>query len=67
MAAEEDIVQRLSRLDTCAVSDALDRLGLHGATTGVGPLWPCPRICGRAVSEVMGLSYESMLRDGGGQ
>ena len=50
MAAEEDIVQRLSRLDTCAVSDALDRLGLHGATTGVGPLWPCPRICGRSVT-----------------
>ncbi len=50
MSGERDIIERLSRLDTCAVSDALDRLGLRGATTGVGPLWPCPRICGRAVT-----------------
>ena len=50
MSGEQDIVQRLSQLDTCAVSDALDRLGLRGATTGVGPVWPCPRICGRSVT-----------------
>ncbi len=50
MSGERDVVQRLSRLDTCAVSDALDRLGLRGAATGVSPLWPCPRICGRAVT-----------------
>lgn len=50
MSGEKDIVERLSLLDTCAVSDALDRLGLRGATTGVGPLWPCPRICGRSVT-----------------
>lgn len=50
MSGEQDIVQRLSRLDTCAVSDALDRLGLRGATTGIGPVWPCPRICGRSVT-----------------
>lgn len=35
-----DIVARLRILDTCAVSDALDTLGLAGATTGIGPLWP---------------------------
>ena len=50
MSGERDIIARLSRLDTCAVSDALDRLGLHGATTGAGPVWPCPRICGRTVT-----------------
>ncbi len=50
MAGDQDIVQRLSRLDTCAVSDALDRLGLRGATTGVGPVWPCSRISGRSVT-----------------
>ncbi len=50
MSGEQEIVQRLSRLDTCAVSDALDRLGLRGATTGVGPVWSCPRICGRSVT-----------------
>jgi regulator of RNase E activity RraA len=48
--AREAIVERLGKLDTCAVSDALDSLGLKGATWGVGPLWPCPRIVGRAVT-----------------
>jgi len=40
----------LAKLDTCAASDALDSLGLKGATWGVGPLWQCPRIVGRAVT-----------------
>ncbi len=44
------LVERLARLDTCAVSDALDHFGLRGATTGVRPLWPCPKIAGRAVT-----------------
>lgn len=46
----EAIVERLAKLDTCAVSDALDSLGLKGATWGVRPQWPCPRIVGRAVT-----------------
>jgi regulator of RNase E activity RraA len=33
-------LERLRRLDTCAVSDALDTLKLPGATTGIRPLWP---------------------------
>jgi 4-hydroxy-4-methyl-2-oxoglutarate aldolase len=41
---------RLSRLDSCAVSDALDRLGLKGAVLGIRPLWPCPRIAGHCVT-----------------
>lgn len=32
--------ERLLRLDTCAVCDALDTLGLPGAVTGLRPLWP---------------------------
>ncbi len=48
--AEDSLVGRLGKLDTCAVSDALDRLGLRGATFGVRPLWACPRIVGRAVT-----------------
>ena len=43
-------INRLAKLDTCAVSDALDRLGLKGAVLGLRPLWPCPRIVGRAVT-----------------
>jgi 4-hydroxy-4-methyl-2-oxoglutarate aldolase len=48
--AREPIIERLSKLDTCAVSDALDSLALKGATWGIGPLWQCPRIVGRAVT-----------------
>jgi 4-hydroxy-4-methyl-2-oxoglutarate aldolase len=43
-------ITRLGKLDTCAVSDALDRLGLKGAVLGIGPLWPCPRVVGRCVT-----------------
>ena len=46
----EPIIERLAKLDTCAVSDALDSLNLKGATWGVRPMWPCPRIAGRAVT-----------------
>ena len=48
--ALETILERLARLDTCAVSDALDSLNLKGATWGVRPQWQCPRIVGRAVT-----------------
>jgi len=48
--AEDSLIGRLGKLDTCAVSDALDRLSLKGASFGVRPLWPCPRIVGRAVT-----------------
>ena len=46
----EAIIERLAKLDTCAVSDALDSLNLKGATWGVRPQWPCPKIAGRAVT-----------------
>jgi len=42
----DELVERFSKLDSCTVSDALDRLGLRGATLGIRPMWPCPRICG---------------------
>ena len=48
--AEDALVDRLSRLDSCSVSDALDRLGLGGAVSGVRPMWPCPKIMVRAVT-----------------
>ena len=48
--AREPIVERLLKLDTCAVSDGMDRLGLMGATYGVRPMWPCPKIVGRTVT-----------------
>jgi 4-hydroxy-4-methyl-2-oxoglutarate aldolase len=48
--AREALIERLLKLDTCAVSDGMDRLGLKGATFGVRPVWPCPKIVGRAVT-----------------
>jgi regulator of RNase E activity RraA len=36
----DELAARLRRLDACAVSDALDRLGLGGAVTGIAPLVP---------------------------
>ena len=46
----DETIARLAKLDTCAVSDALDRLGLPGAVLGIGPLWPCQRVVGRCVT-----------------
>jgi 4-hydroxy-4-methyl-2-oxoglutarate aldolase len=46
----DEALSRLAKLDTCAVSDALDRLGLKGAVLGIGPLWPCPRVTGRCIT-----------------
>ncbi len=48
--AQDNLVERLRKLDACTVSDALDKLGLKGATLGIRPQWPCPRIAGRAVT-----------------
>ena len=42
-----DLSQRLSELDACAVSDALDKLGLPGCVTGLPPLSVARRIAGR--------------------
>jgi regulator of RNase E activity RraA len=47
---DDDALSRLAKLDTCAVSDALDRLNLKGAVLGIRPLWPCPRIVARCVT-----------------
>lgn len=42
------LLDRLHALDSNTVSDALDFLGLPGATFGIRPLWDCPKIVGRA-------------------
>jgi regulator of RNase E activity RraA len=43
----DDTVTRLARLDSCAVSDALDTLGLAGTVTGIHRLTTTRRIAGR--------------------
>lgn len=51
-------IQRLRRLDACAVSDALDKLGLPGAVTGLPLRSTGPggnsRIAGRAITMKVG-------------
>lgn len=47
-------VQRLRRLDACAVSDALDKLRLPGAVTGLPQRSGRGRIAGRAVTMKVG-------------
>ena len=45
---------RLAELDACAASDALDRLGLPGAVTGILRQTTTRRICGRVITVKMG-------------
>lgn len=47
-------VSRLRRLDACAVSDALDKLQLPGAVTGIAQRSGPGRIAGRAVTMKVG-------------
>ncbi|MER5887811.1 isocitrate/isopropylmalate family dehydrogenase [Streptomyces sp. NPDC001941] len=47
-SAAEDVVDRLARLDTASVSDALDSLGVGGVLAGVAARVPGTRAAGRA-------------------
>jgi regulator of RNase E activity RraA len=42
-----DYIERLCRMDSCAVSDALDKLGLAGSVTGIARVSTDQRIAGR--------------------
>lgn len=46
----DDIAIRLARLDACAVSDALDQLGLPASVTGLAALSVRERISGRVTT-----------------
>lgn len=47
---DSTILERLGRLDTCAVSDSLDKLSLQGTVTGLSPLSTPAKICGRVIT-----------------
>jgi 4-hydroxy-4-methyl-2-oxoglutarate aldolase len=47
---QDSQVVRLRRLDSCAVSDALDALGLAGVLDGIAPVWAGARMAGRAIT-----------------
>lgn len=46
----DELISRLSALDSCAVSDALDKLGLKGAVAGIRRLSSDRRIAGRILT-----------------
>jgi 4-hydroxy-4-methyl-2-oxoglutarate aldolase len=43
------LVTRLRRLDTSALSDAIDVLGAGGVVTGISPIWPSAPVAGRVI------------------
>src|SRR5215467_51712 len=51
----EDVVSRLGRLDTCAVSDAMDKLGLRGVVTGIHQYSTQRKIAGRVLTVKLGI------------
>ena len=51
---ERTPLDRLAAQDTNTISDALDFMGLPGATYGLRPLWDCPKIVGRASTILLG-------------
>ncbi|MBK6849172.1 MAG: RraA family protein [Proteobacteria bacterium] len=55
----DTLLDRLARLDTGTVSDALDFLALAGATVGLRPLWNGPRVVGRASTVQLGPKTDS--------
>jgi len=54
-AISSEFVARLNRLDSCAVSDALDKLGFKGAVTGISPLTSVRRIAGKVLTIRLGV------------
>jgi 4-hydroxy-4-methyl-2-oxoglutarate aldolase len=52
--ASNELLRRLRRLDSCAVSDALDRLNLEGVVTGIPQQSGNQKIAGRAVTVKLG-------------
>ncbi len=48
------MISRLLKLDSCAVSDALDKLGLKGSVTGIERYSTDRRIAGRVVTVTLG-------------
>jgi 4-hydroxy-4-methyl-2-oxoglutarate aldolase len=47
---DSTILERLGRLDTCAVSDSLDKLSLKGTVAGLSPLSCLAKVYGRVMT-----------------
>src|SRR5438034_3862733 len=51
----DETITRLNQLDTCAVSDAMDKLGLHGVVTGIHQYSTQRKIAGRVLTVKLGI------------
>ena len=51
----DDFSTRLNQLDCCAVSDAMDRLGLRGVVTGINQYSTQRKIAGRVLTVKLGI------------
>src|SRR5262252_4903180 len=49
-----DLIARLNRLDSCALSDAMDKLGLRGVVTGIHQYSTQRKIAGRVITVKLG-------------
>jgi 4-hydroxy-4-methyl-2-oxoglutarate aldolase len=43
-------IERLKKMATTNVADALDKVGVRGAVIGIRPMYDCPKIAGKAVT-----------------
>ena len=50
----DDLLDRLKKIDSCAVSDAMDSLGLAGGVTGINNQTTKDKIVGRALTVELG-------------
>ncbi len=55
MSTHDEAVARLRRLDACAVSDAMDQLGLAGAARGLGAVSIRAKVCGKVRTVRLGV------------
>jgi 4-hydroxy-4-methyl-2-oxoglutarate aldolase len=60
----DPVVARLARLDACALSDALDALGLRGTVTGIPHRSGAVRIAGRCVTVKLVAAADAPARAG---
>src|SRR5262245_57895660 len=51
----DELSVRLNRLDSCAVSDAMDKLGLRGVVTGIHQYSTQRKIAGRVITVKLGI------------
>ena len=43
-------VERLKKMATTNIADALDKIEIRGAVIGIRPMYDCPKIAGKAVT-----------------